>query len=523
MSDLSAQAPNQEAPAPQEISSGRPSQRSDQAIAPIDGAHNLAAGWPDTLWQALIDPRALAAFGALLTVFALFGVLLPQMPGQLHGEALAADRWLTATAESYGVWGGLLRSLGAFDVLRSPVFRFLLWAALFLSFVQVAHLASAAFLFHRLSNALEDVGRPCGEAAPVVLPERIFRWRGTAPAPTLAIATLCEAQMQQWAERIERRTVRTSLSALQAEAFASGGVEPSQVVHEERVLGVRGRLESALRPLLPAGMALALALVGWRSVVGSSFLPPALSPGERASDAALGVTVEYRLLYPESGVVAPALQVSKGETQRTLPLAPGEVRFNDVIVNVRPGAPALLVRTLNEAPLLARPGQSFGVNEVGLGFLHPGGEQALVMPRYGVGMRIVRQDRGTTGVEFLVEVFQGEDETPTQRFTIAESQVVAIETTEGPVPLAFAPIAMFQVYAHTAPHLWLLLPALLLMLAGAYGFRRSAAFALVQAGPWPVERSVVVLQSNRPALLAALRERLNQKDGAGKEGESGRG
>ncbi|MCS6827966.1 MAG: hypothetical protein NZ553_15240 [Caldilinea sp.] len=498
-------------------------QRGDRSSSPAEGQQDLVAGWLDGLWRTFVEPRSLAVVGSLLMLFALFGVLLPQMPGQLRSEALAADRWLTATAEGYGAFGGVLRRLGAFDVLHSPWFLGLLWIAFFLSLMQIAHLVWGAFLFLRVLKTFEDVGGSCGEAVRVVLPERIFRWRGTASTSAPLVVEACKAQMQHWAERVERRTVHAPISALQAEAFASCGVTLPREVQEERALGVRGRLESALRPLLPAGMALALAVVGWRSLTGSSFLPAALLPGERASDAVLGVTVEYRLLFPKPGVVGPALQVSKGETLRLLPLAPGSVELDGVVVDVRPGAPALLVRTLDDAPLLARPGQSFGANEVGLGFLHPGSEQALVMPRYGVGMRIIRQDGGMSDDAFLVEVFQGEDETPMQRFTIAESEVVAIKTTEQPILLAFVPIAMFQVHAYTAPPLWLLFPALLLMLVGAYGFRRSAAFVLVQAGPWPIDRSIVVLQSNRPALLAALRERLDQIGEAGKEQESGRG
>jgi hypothetical protein len=521
MSDSPAPAPIQDSPGLRETVSGMQPQRSTPIFSSAESQQGLATSWLDALWQALIDPRGLVAVGALLTAFALLGVLLPQMPGQLRSEALAGERWLTATAESYGALGGLLRGVGGFDVLRSPVFWALLWAALFLSLMQVAHLASTTYRFHRLPRALDDVEQPCGEAASIFLAERIFRWRGTAPFSATTAIERCEAQMQPWAGRIERRTVSVPLSAFQMEAFAAIGVEPPQTVQEERVLGLRQEWASALRPLLPAGVALALMLVGWYSVAGSSFVAPALLPGERASDATLGLTVEYQLLSFQPNVIGPVLQVSKGEAHRFLPLVSGSAELNGVVVNVRPGPPALLVRTLDDAPLLMRLGQSFGVSEVGLGFPHPGGEQALVVPRYGVGMRIIRQDEGGTAPDsaFIVEVFQGENETPTQRFTVVESQVIAIEATEGQLLLNFVPIAMFQVYAYTAPQLWLLLPALLLMAAGVCGFLRKAIFVLVQAGPWPMDRSIVVLQSNRLALLTSLREQL--EGGAG-EGESGR-
>lgn len=522
MSDSTAPAPIQDSPGLRETVSGMQPQRRAPIFSSAERQQGPATGWLDALWQALIDPRGLVVVGALLTAFALLGILLPQMPGQLRSEALAGDRWLTATTESYGALGGLLRSVGAFDVLRSPVFWALLWAALFLSLMQVAHLASTMYWVHRLLRALDDVEHPCGEAAPIFLAERIFRWRGAAPFSASAAVERGVAQIRPWAGRIERRTLSLPLSAFQVEAFAATGVKPPQTVQEERVLGLRQEWASVFRPLLPAGVALALVLMGWYSVAGSSFVPPALLPGERASDATLGLTVEYQLLSSQPNVIGPVLQVSKGEARRFLPLAPGSVELNGVVVNVRPGPPALLVRTPDDAPLLMRPGQSFGVNAVGLGFPHPGGEQALVLPRYGVGMRIIRQDEGgkASNSAFIVEVFRGENETPTQRFTVVESQVIAVETTERQLLLNFVPIAMFQVYAYTAPQLWLLLPALLLMAAGAYGFLRKAIFVLVQAGPWPMDRSIVVLQSNQLALLTSLREQFEQETGVVGEQES---
>ena len=51
--------------------------------------------------------------------------LLPQLPGQLQDEPAAADRWLTATVEAFGAAATVLRSLGLFDVLHSPLLRIL--------------------------------------------------------------------------------------------------------------------------------------------------------------------------------------------------------------------------------------------------------------------------------------------------------------------------------------------------------------------------------------------------------------
>jgi hypothetical protein len=60
---------------------------------------------------------------ALLLTMLLVSVLIPQLPGQLRSEPLAADRWLTTAAESTGAMGALLRAAGLFDVLHSLLFR----------------------------------------------------------------------------------------------------------------------------------------------------------------------------------------------------------------------------------------------------------------------------------------------------------------------------------------------------------------------------------------------------------------
>lgn len=462
----------------------------------------------EALWAVLINPLPLLVFAVLLLLMLLASAWLPQLPGQLRSEPLAAGRWVTTTAESLGALGSVLRMAGLFDVLHSLLFRLLLTATAFLLLVQSAYDSLVALQLRRLP-ALLDIAVPGGEALPVVLPFVVQRWRAAAPGSPLTVAAQCEAQTQPWATHLERRTLRVQPSPPQAEMLAT--TDTTSVILEERLLAWRGVSEAVLRPLLPVGMLLAVGLVWWYSAVSYQFAPAPLLPGERTSDSVLGVAFEYVLTYPTSGVIGPVLSVTKDARQELLPLTPTQLTLDDVVVTVQPGAPAILVRMLDGAPWLAQPGQATAVAELGLGFPNPGSEQALVIPHVGVGLRIIRQDNGTATAAddaFVVEVFQGSSEEPVQRVTINGSQVERIKTPRGELPLSFIPMPMFQVRAYTAPGLWWLAPAFILVGVGALGFRRRPIFLLAQAGPWPIERTVVIIQTNHAVALEGVRRTL---------------
>ncbi len=478
-------------------------------VAPTDASQmRPAQRWFDTLWAVLTDPRLLVVIAALLLAVLVVSVLIPQLPGQLRSEPLAADRWLTTAAESTGALGSLLRAAGLFDVLHSLLFRLLIGAASFLLLIQLAHTVWVAIQMRRLP-ALLDAAAPGGEPLPVRLPFAVQRWRAATPGAPLTVATQSEAEIQPWATHLERRTLRVLPSPPQAELLESS--DTRSAILEERLLGRRGVVEVALRPLLPAGMLLALGLIWWYSVVGYQFAPASLLPGEYASDTVLGVAFEYVLTYPTPGVIGPVLKVNKGERQQLLPLTPTQLTLDGVVVTAQPGAPAILVQTLDGAPSLAQPGQTNAVAALGLGFPNPGSEQALVIPQAGVGLRIIRQDNGTVSAAddaFVVEIFQGDSEEAVQRFTINGSQVERIATPVGELPLSFIPMPMFQVQAYTAPGGWWLLPVLILAGVGAVGFWRRPLFLLAQAGPWPIDRTVVIVQTNYTAALEAVRRAL---------------
>lgn len=501
--------------------------REQASPQPQIAATNKASAWRwmDALWRFLVAPRLLAVLSVLLLMGMLLGLALPQMPGQLRSEPLAAERWLSAAAAGYGALGGVLRSLGAFDVLRSPFSLATLAAMIFVLLVQTADAVLLALAMRQLSARLDDASPSSGEALSMMMPQQVERWRGAVALSPPTVMQTCEAGVRRWAGQVERRMLRVAPAPPQLASLPSTATDASTTIVEERLLGVSGLVESALRPLLPLGMILALLVVTWFSMTGHSFQPAPLLPGDRASDAVLGLTAEYQLDIPQPGVLGPVLKVTRGDSEQILPLQPTAVSLDNVNVAVQPGAPALIVYTLDERALLARPGQTHRVAMVSLGFPDPGSEQVLVLPESGVGIRLVRQDGEASAADdsFVIEVFQGDSETPSQRFTIAHSEVRRIETASGDIPLGFAPIAMFQMQAYTTPGVWLLAPALILTAVGAYGFRRRPTFLLAQVGPWPVERSVVVLQTNRRGEVEEVRRILDAQTSPVNKNASERG
>jgi hypothetical protein len=463
------------------------------------------------IWQGLTSPWLLLVLAVLLALLALLAFVLPQLPGQLQNEAGATERWLNSTAASYGAAGTLLRNLGLFDILHSPLFQGVLAVAAFVLLLQIAQLVRVAYHFQRVPEVLDIAGTVNGEPLPVATGTLLLRWRrayAEAPLPvTKDLQRLLDARLH----RVDRRTVR--VAAAPAVLAAAEGENPEPAVDgvtlEERLLAQRGLRAVLLQPLLALGMLLALLLIWLNSAFGWEFTPPMLAPGESASDAVHNVRFEYVMTEPGPSMIGPVLRTTVGDQTAVLPLAE-EMRttLGNVELRASPGWPALLVRTPDGAPLLARPGQVTPVASIGLGFPGVGSEETLLLPQQGVGLRIVRLEAGASGPAedaFLVEVYQSESEMAVARFTVAASEILAIPAGGAEVSLAFVPLPGLSIQVRQAPGLWLIWPALALIVAGALGFWQRPGFILAQIGPWPVDRSIITVQSDLRSEMSSLR------------------
>lgn len=468
-------------------------------------------GWPVAMrgiWSTLTSPWLLLVLSLALVLLAGIAFVLPQLPGQLYDEPTAAERWLTNSAEEFGALGPLLRSAGLFAVLRSPLLQGVVALMVFVLFVQFARFTLAAYQLRRVPAVLDQTGTINGEPLPVVTAGALLRWRGAVPSSSLTLTNELQRLLEARLRHVDRRTVRVVLAPLPHDG-APGDAAHDPITLEERLLAVRGVQPVLLRPLLVAGMLCAMAFIWLNMVFGWQFMPASLIPGERTTDAVHNVRFEYRLDQLAPGLLSPLLQATVGEASSILPVQNEmRTRIGPVDVTAHLGAPALVVRTVDGAPLLARPGQVNAVAMIGLGFPSAGSEETLIIPTEAIGLRVVRLEQGALGpVEdsFLVEVYQAGSENAIMRVNIGESEIINLPAANGPLALALVPLPSLALQARQMPGIWLLWPAAILIVVGAFGFWRQAGFVLAQVGPWPEERTVITLQSDLPGEMASLR------------------
>ena len=483
-----------------------------QGAARASGAQDGGLAWQAavrSLWRAAGSPWLVLALSSLLVLLLALGWLLPQVPEGLSSEAGAAERWLTSTAAGWGGLGNLLRNLGLFQVMHSPVLQLLLAVLMFAILVQLARLLWTAWLLRKAPHALDVTTGVNGEPLPIATAGTLLRWRLSHPAPPLALAGELQRLLEARLRHVDRRTVRVAPAPL------GGEEEPAETpdAHagftlEERMLAIRGVNAAMLRPLLAVGMVLALALIWINAVFGWEFTAPQLAPGERTADAEHDLRFEYHLEQPAPGMLQPSLVAQVGDDIVNIPVTQEmQEQVGDAVVRAQPGAPGLLVQTADNSLLLARPGQAVPVAAIGFGFPSVGSEETLLLPQQAVGLRIVRMELGPPGAAgdgFLVEVFQGGNERAVTRITVDGSEVVPIPTFTGEVPLALTPLPNLSIQVHHGPGYWLLWPALALLVLGALGFAQQAGFVLAQIGPWPPERAVITLQSDLRGEMASL-------------------
>ena len=485
----------------------------------------------DGLWHWSTRPVLLLLVALATLALVLLGLALPQLPGNLAGDATATSRWLLNTVAQMGTPGDMLRGLGLFDVLASPLLRWLLLLLAALLLLQLGQQLGDALQLQRVRRLRpDDLHAPTAAGEPVPLPVTPrYRQRSTHDvAPDVLLAEVRAALGERFTHVGEVRVQEISLDdTLLGEGAddgsnSSGGNDKGkrvEVAEEMRLLATRDLRASLLRPLLLAGGLLALAAAWWLATQSWGVVSPPLAPGDSFAQptqnfrvqyvvaeadaaegnateegAAEGKTVENTAVSEEAVPSVPELllRVRVGDATRELPLTQAEQRLllNGVRVRASVVSPGLLVRTLDGRRTLVTPGGSDFRSAVGLGFPSLNLEATLQQANAAL-LSFVRVEDDAGNTRFDVDIV-AQAEAP-RSLTISD----AVQTLDaGSASLEIVRVPSVQVVARRTPGGWLLVPAALLVAAGFVGFWRQPAFALVQLVPWPGDRTVLVVQGS---------------------------
>ncbi len=450
----------------------------------------------DRVWTFLLRPWLLLALAGLALILVVTAAVLPQLPGQFVTDPVSASRWFLTTANDYGSVGGTLRDLGLFDLTHSLTLRFLLAGLGLLLLLHTGELVGRAWAMHRLSAAVAEAGATAGE--PVALNMGSMVQRQRVAVDRLPV-DLTEAVGEQMATQFP--AVQTTTHLLEGDGNREGGVE-------SRLLGVEHGWAAWLRAAGGVGLMLGLAAM-WLAVnLGWAVDLPLLTPGATFRYA----PHVFSLAYTVPNRRPPAqLQIGVGEAQTTLsPVGPNRTaRLGTVSVSAESVSPGLFIVTNRAA--LAPAGQGQLLDQVGLLFPSPGAEETVTLPEQESALRLVRLPGPPGGPDgsptFLVELFDSRSAVsgePAQRLEIQSSEASSLFLDGGQLQVTFVPMPGLAVSVASLPGLWLLWPALILILVGGVGFLRRPRFVLAQIAPWPTERSVIIVQSDDPAGIEQL-------------------
>ncbi len=454
------------------------------------------------LWESLRRPLLLVGVATFLLALVLVGLALPQLPGQYADDPTGATRWLLTTRNEYATLGTLLNGLGLFDLTHSPLIRAGLALLGLLLFIHLGEQLADVQRSRRLPTLLGAAKGGAGEPLAIPGSGKIFRSRSALDAPFPRMAGVVSARL---GDRFDANP-----SVLVRRAQLGGG--PEQAADGEMRWLVQGHTWAYyLRPLLLAGILLALAVL-WGGVnFGWEVTPAPLTPGGEYRFPRQSLSLGYTITDDNSAPGKQNILLRVQLHDATQLLAVGRTRsarLDNASIWMTPDVPGILLESDIPGALLL-PGQSRTMERIGFVFPAPGSEESVLIPDADVGLRLVRlAEEG----QFLVETITGESGS-VARAEISQDEARTIDLIRGERAGSQATIRIrflpgLTVRVRYLPGDWLLWGALVLALAGCAGYLRRPFFALVQLSPWPGDRSVLVVQSSSPEPLAELEGRI---------------
>jgi len=183
----------------------------------------------ETVWRWLRNDWLFVICGCAVLIVAGSSYYLRQMPGQLADDPLAAARWLMTTSAEYGFTGDLLRSLGLFDLPRSPLLHLLLALIGLILFVRLGDQLAAVWRYQQVTKQLAAAATEAGAPLPVSSLQALYRWRQAQPTPPAELSPRLQAYLAAKFPTVTPQTVD----------LPNTPATPDNTVQETRFLAIR--------------------------------------------------------------------------------------------------------------------------------------------------------------------------------------------------------------------------------------------------------------------------------------------
>ena len=370
------------------------------------------------IWRALSHPALLIGLLILAGVALAAHLWLPQLPTPLATDPAAGSAWLDAAAAGIP-GGGALQALGLFDVAHNAALRVIL------------PLLAAVLLIHLVNGVL--LARAARTPAPPVtwLPG-LHAWDATLPTSPdeegwfRACAEACDA------------------GRMQVTTLEAGG--------EQRLCDCHFRCQW-VSLLTELGLLLALAALLLNLFSGWQVDGLTLDPGASAS---LSPYADLTV-----GVSADASQLTLCCPEKSAPLARGRIMRGSVLVRATAENSALHITLKREDEALQLQAIEQGARAADALIVHfpeARSERAIAAPEANLFFRLVALDDGG----FRVQALDAANQVLFSR-DIHETATLPVGDD---LTLTLTPTTFVTLSARGRPWTWLLLPALLLTLAG---------------------------------------------------------
>lgn len=342
-----------------------------------------AVGPLGRLWAFLASPACAATLLALAALLLLLSAVFPQL-SPVTSDAAARERWLAETSARWGTLGPALRTLGAFNIQDSLVWKIVLGLGVWSLLVRLVESARRAW-----DSSRGDASR---------MDARFRHEAEVAAAPEAALARVRQIlEVEGFRARIVQDTGLNSLHAVRKPSalFVRAAVTLGALLVVASLL-LSGAVARWEQVALGPGESVSLSSrAGWSALLRDFAAEPGDGARFRGTLAVFGPEAE---LLAEGAIAMERPLWAKGLTLHMSGTGPG----------LQVGAAG----KAGKAMMLQPASGAAQVESLFLRFDEDQPEQYFAVPDVGDTVRVVLHPVGNGGREFLAQVYRGAEVQP---------------------------------------------------------------------------------------------------------------